>query len=450
LVNKFRIMLVIMLIIMLTILVWGIMAVSWAQSEKTVIDGIIVDDMDFGGLTYQEAREKLEAKTSQLLQKEVLLFYENKSFVYSFKELGVTIPIKEILQEIIVYGHRGSLFRRIQEWWVLHAGSKKINLSFEWDEKNIRKQVEQIAQAVDSPPKNAMREINGDTVEVVPHLLGQKVDVEQMVRDIIRLIPLQGRGYAPVTVIPQIPEVTTSVLRKQGVSTLMAKFITQFNPYNKPRVENIRVASAQLDGTEIPPGEVFSFNDIVGPRTEERGYEEAIIIVGNDFVPGIGGGICQVSSTLYNGVLRANLPVKERRRHSLLINYVPLGLDATVAYDYIDFKFLNNTDGYIILKAEVAEDSLTIRLFGRPVDVEVKLKSIVERKIPYQTIVKEDPGILQGKTFTEQKGTNGYHVRVEKSVIKDGAALSTEVISEDRYPAKNEIIRVGTKEEDTK
>ena len=445
-VKNSRIMLVIMLIVLLTIFIWGIMAISWAESEETVIDGIIVDDIDLGGLTYQEAREKLEAKTSQLLQKEVLLLHGTRKFVYSFKELGVTIPIKETLQEIIVYGQRGSFFRRVQEWWGLHSGAKNINLSFQWDETNIRKQVEKIASVIDSPPKNAMREIKGDTVEVIPHLLGQKVDVEQTVKDLIKLIPLKGRGYVPVTVIPQIPEVTTFVLRKQGVDTLMAKYITQFNPYNKPRVENIRVASAQLDGTEIAPGEVFSFNDTVGPRTVERGYKEAIIIVGNDFVPGVGGGVCQVSSTLYNGVLRANLPVIERRRHSLLINYVPLGLDATVAYGHKDFKFVNNTDGYIILKAEVSNDSLTVRLFGRPVGVEVMLKSIVERKIPYQTIVKEDAEILQGKTFKEQKGTNGYHVRVEKSVIKDGATLSSEVISEDRYPVQNEIIRVGTME----
>jgi vancomycin resistance protein YoaR len=120
-----------------------------------------------------------------------------------------------------------------------------------------------------------------------------------------------------------------------------------------------------LDGVVLTPGEEFSFNKTVGERTASAGYKEALIIVNDEFVPGLGGGVCQVSSTLYNAVENANLTITERHPHSLEITYVPPGQDATVAYPYLDFKFANNTSGLLLIRSSIHGNTLTFELYGK-------------------------------------------------------------------------------------
>lgn len=115
----------------------------------------------------------------------------------------------------------------------------------------------------------------------------------------------------------------------------------------------------------LKPGEEFSFNQTVGPRTVEKGYQMAMIIEGDQFVPGLGGGVCQVSSTLYNAVRKANLRVIERAHHSLSVTYVPPGQDATVAYPVLDFKFKNDSEGYLLIRSTLDNNTVAFNIFGR-------------------------------------------------------------------------------------
>ena len=145
---------------------------------------------------------------------------------------------------------------------------------------------------------------------------------------------------------------------------LRASFYTTFSSSTSERKNNIKIAAMALNDAFIDVGGEFSFNDRVGPRTEARGYKKAKIIFNGHFIDGIGGGVCQVSSTLYNAVLLANLPVTERFPHSLKVNYVPEGMDATVSYGTFDFKFVNSMDPPIIIHSECENGKLTITLFG--------------------------------------------------------------------------------------
>lgn len=132
----------------------------------------------------------------------------------------------------------------------------------------------------------------------------------------------------------------------------------------KERLHNIKLAGSLINFTLLMPGEIFSFNEIVGQPTAARGFQEANIIVGDDLVLGYGGGICQVSSTLYNAVLAANLTIKERNTHSQEVNYVPAGQDAAVAYDYFDFRFLNSKNYPLLIRVWVFDRNLQIGLYG--------------------------------------------------------------------------------------
>jgi len=152
---------------------------------------------------------------------------------------------------------------------------------------------------------------------------------------------------------------------KKPIPIPIAQYSTHFDSTQVNRTENIRLAAKALDGKLLAPGERFSFNGSVGERTNEAGYKEALIIEGNTFIPGLGGGVCQVSSTLYNAVLLAQLEILERHRHTLPITYVPPGQDATVAYPVLDFKFRNSTDAYLLIRSFVDENTLTFQLYKK-------------------------------------------------------------------------------------
>jgi len=146
------------------------------------------------------------------------------------------------------------------------------------------------------------------------------------------------------------------------VNKLIGQYSTYFDSSQVNRTENVRLAAKALDGKQLAPGERFSFNESVGERTAEAGYKEAMVIEGDAYTPGLGGGICQVSSTLYNAVILAHLEVLERHPHSLPVAYVPLGQDATVSYGILDFRFRNNTDAYLLIHSSIEENTLTFQL----------------------------------------------------------------------------------------
>lgn len=152
---------------------------------------------------------------------------------------------------------------------------------------------------------------------------------------------------------------------KKPIPLLIAQYSTRFDSTQRNRTVNVRLAAKALDGKLLAPGEQFSFNKSVGIRIAEAGYKEALIIQGNKFIPGLGGGVCQVSSTLYNVVLLAHLKVIERHPHSLPVSYVPRGKDATVSYPILDLKFKNSTDRYLLIRSFVEGNTLTFKLFEK-------------------------------------------------------------------------------------
>jgi len=157
------------------------------------------------------------------------------------------------------------------------------------------------------------------------------------------------------------------VKEKEKMPKKMGSYATYFNLSYKSRTENLKLAAEALDNVAVAPGQIFSFNDTVGPRTPERGYREAIIFVNKQEVEGYGGGVCQVSTTLYNAVLAAGLEVVERHRHSLPVTYVPKGRDATVNFGTADFRFKNNTEKTVILHASVVKNKLSVEIFSAPI-----------------------------------------------------------------------------------
>jgi len=239
-------------------------------------------------------------------------------------------------------------------------------------------------------------------------------------------------------------EITKENLVAMNIREKVVEYSTKFNKSQKGRTENIKLAAERINGYILPPGDFFSFNQVVGERTRDRGYQEAPVFIDNQTVSDIGGGVCQVSSTLYNLALLANLEIIERINHSLPVSYVPLGRDATVNYDTIDLKFKNNTDGNLLLAAEVVDDTLTVKFFGKeklPFTIEVISERV--KTISPPITVKEDTNLPKGEIRIKQ-GSPGYVVKVWKTYISEEREEKV-LVSTDTYNPTPTVLYSGVK-----
>ncbi|MBE7089412.1 MAG: hypothetical protein E7362_01245 [Clostridiales bacterium] len=239
-------------------------------------------------------------------------------------------------------------------------------------------------------------------------------------------------------------------LKPAGELVLRARFYTTYSSSSDERKHNIKKASESINKTLLDVGEEFSFNHVVGERTVARGYKTAKIIVGGDFVDGIGGGVCQVSTTLYNAVLLAGLDVLEYHPHSLQVGYVAPSFDAMVSGGGADLRFVNNTDNPIIVYSEADGNRLLVSIYGQPMDYVIERKSVIIGEIqpPEEMVVKDEKGefpeLFEGEQKVvryEKKGllSEGYLI---KKV--NGKTVSEKRVRRDKYKPIGKLIVEGT------
>lgn len=243
------------------------------------------------------------------------------------------------------------------------------------------------------------------------------------------------------------PEITTDKFAEEAFPEKLSNFSTRYDASNKNRANNVELATKAIDGLILLPNENFSFNGIVGPRTKEKGYLLASAYSGGEIVESYGGGVCQVSSTLYNSVLYANLEILERYNHSAVVSYVDSGRDATVSYGTRDFKFKNNRAYAIKIKAEAKNGILTIEVWGisDKEDYEVEIKSEVKDISLFDTKYIYDSSLGRDEEIVEAIGANGMKSVTYKILKKNGAIVSKDILSEDIYKPLIRIIKTGNK-----
>ncbi len=226
---------------------------------------------------------------------------------------------------------------------------------------------------------------------------------------------------------------------------LISSFSTKYDASNINRSGNLKIAAKKINGLVLMPQEEFSFNEVVGKRTIEEGYTNAKIYENGQVVDGLAGGICQISSTLYNAVLLGNLEVTTRRNHSFTSSYVPAGRDATVVYGVQDFKFKNTRNYPIKIEANVANGIASFKIHGikEEVEYDIKIIPVTTQTIPYATEYIPDPTLAPGQQVVVQGGHSGYKVTtyIEKRLA--GVVASKEVLSRDTYNAMKSIVHVG-------
>lgn len=288
---------------------------------------------------------------------------------------------------------------------------------------------------------------DGDSYHIEPEVVGIELDIEEA----RRIYNENADSTEPYTIPAKItyPEITASYLEDKYVNKIMAKYSTSYSGSSANRCLNIALAASKIDGYVVNPGERFSYNKVVGPRTEAAGFKSAHVYVGTKVVDGIGGGICQVSSTLYNAVVLADLKTVTRVNHSIPVSYVPLGRDATVSYGTIDYVFENNKSYPISIKAKTEGTTLTISIVGTSeMDYTVDFVTEFVSSIPYGTTNTEDETLPEGETKLVTPGSNGSVYQSYRVYKKDGKVYDKRKESKSRYQPVAAEVAIGTKKED--
>jgi len=417
------------------------------QNERIVIEkNVSIEGIYVGGLTVEEAVKRLQSKREQILKKKVIFKCLGREFSCFFKEAGIEVDINGAVEQALRLRKKSSSL-------LIRDGKKEyvLKLPLVLNKKTAGKYLEKIAAEINHNPVDARYFLNNGKPKVLYSSSGRRVDIEATIEYFQKILNSTDSESKKSLIIPVIvdtvePRVKTKDIEDKKINVLRGTYTTKFNERFSSRVNNIAAAAEAINGVVIPPGFTFSFNETVGPRTEENGYEEALVIVKNEFVEGVGGGVCQASTTLYNAALRANLDIKERYKHSKLVNYVPPGLDAAVAFGFLDLKLSNNTESYLVINAQVENNSLTINIFGEAgIWPKVKIRHYIMETIKPKTVYEYDPEMEEGKEFVEQEGKVGYITRVERICTFGNKIITREIISEDKYSAEPKVILKGIK-----
>lgn len=277
---------------------------------------------------------------------------------------------------------------------------------------------------------------------VYPEVEGVDFDVEAAKK----MIETENKEEYVIQLKITKPKVTIDQIGPEAFPDQLSTFKTRYDASDKDRTTNLILACKKLDGKVIMPGETFSYNATLGPRSTATGYKNAKVYENGEVVDGIGGGICQISSTLYNAALMADMEIVERRNHQFVTSYVGAGRDATVVYGLTDFKFKNTRKYPIKLKASSVSGIATISIFGikeEEREYTYTFKTNTISTIPFTTKYVEDASLQPGQEVVKQKGANGLVTQTYMTKMKNGKVISSQLLSKDTYSAMQKIIRRG-------
>jgi vancomycin resistance protein YoaR len=304
-----------------------------------------------------------------------------------------------------------------------------------------------LAKRVDKPPVNADWAVTKSGIRVIPDRPGHVLDVPRSAKAVLRaaLITEPDLRSASLTVESADADRTTEEARAMDIKGLVASYQT-FYGGEANRIHNVQLVAHLVDKHVIAPGETFSFNGTTGERSEDKGFLEAPVIINGELKTGLGGGVCQVSTTVFNAAYEAGLPIVSRTNHALYISHYPQGRDATVNYPDTDLKFTNDTGHYILLRTWVGSSSLTVALYGTPVHRRVVSETsplIVTGPAPIKRI--KDPSLLVGQTVVEESGSSSLKTSNQRKVYDADGKLLFDTTFYSSYRGEVRVVRVGTK-----
>lgn len=472
-----------------------------------IINGIKIANIDVSKMTKDEVKTTLEEMYSTKAEKEIYLKYGEFDSTTTYEALEVQYKIDEAIEQAHQIGRKGNILT--DNFEILKAWTKGIQIELDVSiDKEMLDQVvvninNSIEGAIIQPDYyqedgkliiksgqqglkveedqlfeniyNLVKEEKEATIEI-PMITGKPdvIDIEKIHQEVYKEVQNAYYTQNPFAIYPESdgidfdienaklllaepkeeyvipliitkPTKTTKDIGTEAFPDLLATFSTKYQASNVNRTTNLRLAANKINGTILLPGEEFSYNKTVGERTIAAGFKSAAIFSGGKVVDGLGGGICQISTTLYDAVVMANLDITERRNHQFVTSYAPAGKDATVVWGSQDFKFKNTRKYPVRITATVQGGTATVQVWGLKEEVEydITIETKKTATIKYTTQYIQDETLPAGQQIVAQEGSNGRKVEAYKVTKLNGEVISTTLLSKDTYNAMKRIVRVG-------
>lgn len=420
-----------------------------ADSKETIAKGVYIGSVDVGGMTKQEAHDAVDAYVDRLMQTNFSLMGPIGYMNITAEEMGITTDVDTVVEEANAIAKYGDLISRFKETKDLEKENKVVDLPLTLDKQATANKIYEHRDELNiAAVDNSFRIENGNFV-FIPGKTGNEVNIVESVYSIRDFI---NDDWSPekteiALVIDEVqPRGSEEELSK--LTSVLGTFQTNFGSSAAGRAQNVRNACSKINGTILYPGEEFSTYEKISPFTQENGYGVAGAYENGQVVESVGGGVCQVATTLYNAVIRAELDVTMRYNHSMMVSYVPPSDDAAIAGTYKDFRFKNNMDTPVYIEGTSDGGILTFKVYGvenRPSNRVVSFESeTVEKKdIEVQFNVSSDYDL--GYIATTQSAHQGVVARLWKIVTVDGVQQSREIFNKSTYNSSPKIITVGVR-----
>lgn len=451
--------------------------VSWYSRTDRILPGVVVGETPVGGLAVSQARSRLAGARGGRAAvlagatagvrgaqgagggggatgdapgaaggrpaREATLRWGDRTWTLNLRQIGALPDLNGALREARSLGRNGSLMRQATSFLAGLIHGYYVSADADLQTDVLTQRLAEIAKEVERPALDATYHFESDTVS--EEAAGQALDVPASITAISRALRQGQRDVNLIVreVAPKVRRVDLSHARRYEV----ARFTTPILAADPGRLQNIAIAVRKISGIALKPGQIFSFNEIVGPRDAEHGWAQANELFQGEFVRGYGGGICQVSSTLYNAVLLGGLEIKERYHHDRPLQYVEPGRDATVAWNVLDFKFRNNTDKMLLVGARIVagapqEIEVTVYAPDPPGPAVISLEAADIKYVPPELEEVPDRTLPADHRQVEDEGHYGIEVKIYRMYAEDGK-VRRELVSHDKYQPKAGKVRIG-------
>ena len=402
-----------------------------------------INDTNIGELTKDQASKKLKNIYNE---DDIEFKYNDKKFIISAKEIDFSYDIDKTVEQAYGLNRKGSFIDNLKITINSLIGDKNIlKLYINYNKDKLKSYIESLSKDINVSMKNASIKIESSNIKIQKDEEGANLEVDESLNNAIKDLE-KGNTSINLVVEKIQPDVKEESL--ENVDTILGTYSTKFNSSVSGRSHNVALAAKSTSDVLLMPGESFSYNDHTGTRTISNGYKNAPVIVQGVVQEGIGGGVCQVSSTLYNAVLYAGLEIESIKNHSIPSSYVPKGRDATVSDGAIDFIFKNNLKYPVYIKNSVYGNTLTCTIYGSNEDkqkIEILTNTDSVSEAPIKKV--DDPTLPKGEEKQLESGRNGYTVSTYR-IYKDnnGNILKKEKVYVSYYPKKQGVVAVGTME----
>lgn len=409
--------------------------------KQCFLPGVVIAAVDVKGYDIDRTVTVLQDNLTKAYLTPVVFTSGDYEYRTTLGHLTYPVDVPGVVNGVFREEKERGLMSKVSGFVNQNPTEYKIPIEYRAD--IVQGMLQEWQNALGVPAVNARLEI--DQVKglvVIPEKAGKEIDYNttwaKMITDWSQACELE------VAIVMQdtTPAVTAQDLDGMGE---LSSYTTWYKVSEVDRTHNLAKAAHIINGVVVNPGQVFSFNGTVGPRTGITGYKDALIIVGDKFEPGTGGGICQVSSTLYNACLLAGLEIVERYNHGILISYMPPGLDATVTYGLQDYCFRNNTKSPVYVRAVAGGGKLTVSIYGNLADKKrIELSYVIDQVIPFAEVEEIRADMDPGEIKVDHEGIPGYVVRSFRTYLDAGGQIiSSEQLGWDHYRPLNKLTLVG-------